>query len=122
MIQLNGQRYICPLAYNHTGKSFKLVDNYINRNIKKSIVAYEKSDSATINILTKYAWEAFYKLSTALDTALVNKLSFDSSNILKYQSVWSQYFHIKENATYVYSDKKSTSYKFLVELHVETKE
>ncbi len=121
-LKIECQTYVCPLTYDETEKSFAKVNNYINRNILKSIIAYECNDSATIDILTKYAWEAFYNLNTAQDTVLVKQLSLGSSNILKYQSVWSQYFHIKKSKTYVYADRKDIGYKFLVELSVETEE
>ena len=84
--------------------------------MNRSVSLYDKDDSLTIKTLTNYSWEAFYNLLVASDTVLIKQISQQDFNILKYQSIWSSYYHVKSNGiTYCYGDHKNINYKYLTE-------
>ncbi len=114
------QRFIAPLKFDFTESGFKKVEAFINYDVNKSVELYDRNDSLTNNILRKYSWEAFYNLLSARDTLLLRQVSQQDFNILKYQSMWSSYYHIKtRGTTYSYGNINSINYKLLVERLIE---
>ncbi len=115
-----GQRFISPIQFEFSKLNFKKTEAYINYDVNKSAALYGRTDSLSIATLRKYSWEAFFNLLNAEDTTLIKQVSQQDSNILKYQSMWSSYYHIKNNGiTYTYGNTKSISYKLIVEALIE---
>jgi len=115
------QRFISPLKFEYSEASFKKVTDYIDYDVKRSVSLYDKEDSLTIKTLTHYSWEAFYNLLVASDTLLIKQITQQDLNILKYQSIWSSYYHVKSNGiTYSYGDHKNINYKYLTESLLDT--
>jgi len=114
------QKFISPLQFEYTESSFNKIEAFINYDVNKSVELYERNDSLTIKTLRKYSWEAFYNLLIASDTLLIKQVSQQDFNILKYQSIWSSYYHIKTNGTtYTYGNTKSINHKYLVEGQID---
>lgn len=115
------QRFISPLQFEYTEASFEKVADYIDFDVNRSVSLYDKDDSLTIKTLTNYSWEAFYNLLVASDTLLIRQISQQDLNILKYQSIWSSYYHVKSNGiTYSYGDHKNINYRYLTESLLDT--
>ncbi len=114
------QKLISPLQFEYTRSSFKQIEGVIIRDVNKSVEIFDRNDSLTIETLRKYAWEGFYNLLVARDTSLIKQVAQQNANILKYQSMWSSYYHIKsKGSTYTYGNMKGVNYKYLVEALID---
>ncbi len=110
------QRFISPIKLENSELNFREIEAFINFDVKKSVQLYERNDSLSVATLKKYSWEAFFNLLFAKDTLLIRQISQQDLNVLKYQSIWSRYYHIKSKGrTYAYGSSKNVDYKFLVE-------